>query len=518
MTLTTKRNIFYYWMPVALLFISGVVFGQHKKTKVYVEHADIQSYNEKLGKNIERLIGHVKLRHENTIFFCDSALLNSKLKNFDAFGNVHIIVNDTVELFSDSLYYIGNTKIAELFGDVRLIDKNTTLTTQHLLFDRNTNIGYYYNNGKIINKDNTLTSKEGYYNTNTKIFYFKKDVVLTNPDQETYSDTLIYNTSNETAYFKGPTIIRGKEGMIYCEDGWYDTKNNLSKLVKKPTISQNEQFLSSDSIMFNTKKNIGHAYGRVQILDTSKRVLIKGTIGEMWKTRGMAYVTDSATAISYDDSGDSLYISADTLWLFFDKDQNTKKILAYYNVRFFKNDMQGMCDSLSYSMEDSTIRLYYEPVLWSEKNQLTADSMNIAIVNNSPDSLTMYNSAFIVMQDTVDSFNQIKGRNMIGFFAGSSLKNIKVDGNAQTVFYLRDDDDSLIGINRAESSTMEIRLQNGKVHSVAYNKDVKETTYPPEKFPPEGKKLKGFSWLDNLRPKDKMDIYRKNSESDITAH
>ena len=107
---------------------------------------------------------------------------------------------------------------------------------------------------------------------------------------------------------------------------------------------------------------------------------------------------------------------------------------------------------------------------------------------------------------------------MIGYFAGSSLKNIKVDGNAQTVFYLRDDDDSLIGINRAESSTMEIRLQNGKVKTVAYNKEAKETTYPPEKFPPEGKKLKGFSWLDNLRPKDKMDIYRKNSASDITAH
>jgi len=505
--------MFKYGFPFLLLLVGYSALGQQqkKKTKVYVEHADLQSYDEKkLGKNIESLTGNVKMRHENTIFYCDSALLNSKSKNFNAFGNVHIIVNDTIELFSDSLYYTGNTKMAELFGDVKLVDKNTTLTTEHLLFDRNTNIGYYYHNGKIIDDKNTLTSKEGYYETDSKIFYFKKDVVLINPDQETYSDTLIYNTVNETAYFKGPTVIRGKEGLLYCEDGWYDTKNNLSKLVKKPSINQESQFLSSDSIMFDNLNSIGHAYGRVQVLDTSMHVLIRGTIGEMWKTRGMAYVTDSATAISYDQFGDSLYISADTLWLFFDKNQKTKKILAYYNVRFFKKDMQGKCDSLAYSMEDSTIRLYYEPVLWSEKNQLTSDSMNIAIVNNQPDSLIMYNTAFIVMRDTTDSFNQIKGRDMVGYFSGNKLKSIVVDGNAQTVFYLRDDDNYLIGINKAESSTMQIRLDNGKVKTVSYNEDAKETTYPPEQFPAEGKKLKGFNWFEDLRPKDKLDIYRKN--------
>ena len=510
--MTRFTNIIKYFLPVILMLAGGVLYGQQekKKTKVFVEHADIQSYDEKRGKDIERLIGHVKMRHENTIFYCDSALLNSKSRNFDAFGNVHIIVNDTLDLYSDSLYYKGKTKMAELFGNVKLIDKNTVLTTDHLLFDRKINTGYYYNNGKIINKQNTLTSKEGYYNTDSRTFYFKTDVVLVNPDQETYSDTLIYNTVSETAFFKGPTIIKGSEGTIYCEDGWYDTKNDLSKLVKNPTISQNDQFLSSDSIMFDNAKNIGHAYGQVQILDTTKRVLIKGTIGEMWKTRGMAYVTDSATAITYDKNGDSLYISADTLWLFFDKNQQTKKILAYYNVRFFKKDLQGKCDSLSYSMEDSTIRLYYEPVLWSKKNQLTADSMTIAIVDNVPDSLVMYSSAFIVMQDTTETFNQIKGRNMIGHFSGSELKNIDVDGNAQTVFYLRDEDDYLIGINRAESSTMSIRLLNGELKSISYNEDAKETTYPPEKFPAEGKKLKGFNWFEDFRPKDKMDIYRKD--------
>jgi hypothetical protein len=101
---------------------------------------------------------------------------------------------------------------------------------------------------------------------------------------------------------------------------------------------------------------------------------------------------------------------------------------------------------------------------------------------------------------------------MVGYFSGNKLKSIVVDGNAQTIFYLKDDNNYLIGINKAESSTMQIRLENGKVKTVSYNEDAKETTFPPEKFPAEGKKLKGFNWFEDLRPKNKLDIYRRNGE------
>jgi lipopolysaccharide export system protein LptA len=490
-----------------LLFAAGVAFGQ-KKTKIYVERARIQSYDEKLGKDIERLIGDVLLRHDSSLFYCDSVLLNTATRDFKAYGHIHIFVNDTVELFSDSLYYSGDSKIAELFSNVKLLDNETVLTTEHLIYDRNTDIAYYDDFGKIVNKDNVLTSKKGYYHEKTKTFYFKKDVVLINPDQETHSDTLIYNTINETAYFKGPTIVIGDQGTLYCEDGWYDTKNNVSKLIRNPEISQNEQFLSADSIFFDGNTSSGKAFGRVQIKDTVMKVIIRGVFGEMWQDRGMAYVTDSATAIAYDDN-DSLFFSADTLWMFFDENRNAKKILAYYNARFYRTDLQGKCDSMAYSLEDSVIRLYYEPVLWSDNNQLTADSMTIAIVNNQPDSLVMYDDAMIVMHDTLDMFNQIKGRNMVGYFSGKNLKRIHVNGNAQTVFYLKDDNGLLIGINRAEASTMEIRLRNGEISTVVYNEDPKETTFPPDKFPPEGKRLKGFSWQEDIRPKDKYDIYQR---------
>jgi lipopolysaccharide export system protein LptA len=331
--------------------------------------------------------------------------------------------------------------------------------------------------------------------------------VLTNPESSTYSDTLIYNTVNETAYFQGPTIIRGKESTIYTDEGWYDTKNDFSKLTKRPQIASSEQTITADSIYYNNQSYYGQAFGFVEVLDTLHQVVIRGKFGEMWDKKGISYITDSAMAITY-DKRDSLYIHSDTLWMMFDRDRKAKRMLAYYNVRFFRTDLQGKCDSLAYNMSDSTIRLYDNPALWSGKNQLTADSINLAIVNNRVDSLIMYNTAFIVSQDTTDTFNQIRGKDMIGYFTNNELTSIKVDGNSQTVYYIREDDGYLIGINLAEASSMIIRLKDSDVKTINYQNLAEEVMFPEPELPAEMRKLKGFNWQEKYRPVSKEDIFR----------
>jgi len=487
-----------------LLSVIPFEISAQRKSKVYVERTDVQRYTQSIDK--ERLIGNVILRHENTRFYSDSAYLNDKENSFEAFGHVHININDSIDVYGDRMIYMGNTRIAELFDHVKLIDKNTVLTTEHLVYDRKTRIAYYDDNGTIVNQENTLVSKRGYYNTETKIFYFRKDVVLTNPDSETYSDTLIYNTINETAYFRGPTIIRGEESTIYTELGWYDTKSDFSKMTKNTTISSSEQVISADSLLYDNALFFGKAYGHVEIVDTIHKILIRGGYGEMWDDKGKSFITDSALAITYDER-DSLYIHSDTMWMHFDKERQAKKMLAFYNVRFFREDLQGKCDSLAYSMNDSTIRLYTEPVLWSGPNQLTADSISLVIVNNQVDSLIMYNTAFIVSRDSTQTFNQIRGKDMIGYFKNNELSTIKVDGNAQTVYYIREEDGYLIGVNLSESSTMLIRLEDNDVKSLNYQTKAEEVMYPEIDFPAEMKRLKGFNWQEILRPKTKEDIF-----------
>lgn len=475
-----------------------------KKSKVFVEQTKVQKYTSAIAK--ERLIGDVIMRHENTRFYCDSAYLSDKGNSFEAFGNVYININDSIDVYGDRLFYDGNTRVAELFDNVKLVDDETVLTTQHMVYDRTTRIAYYDVPGNIVNKENNLTSKTGFYNSNSKIFYFQKDVVLVNPDSETYSDTLIYNTINETAYFHGPTVIRGKESIIYTEQGWYNTQTDFSKLTERPSINNAEQTITADSILYNNKTSFGKAFGMVEVLDTLHKVIIRGKYGEMWDSRGKSFITDSALAITYDEK-DSMFVHADTMWMNFDKDRQAKSMQAYYGVRFYRNDMQGKCDSLAYNMSDSTIRLYLEPVIWSGKNQLTADSINLAIVNNRLDSLIMYNTAFIASRDSTDSYNQIRGRNMVGYFTDNELVKIKVDGNAQTVYFVREDDGFLMGINVAESSGMFIRLEDSDVKSINYLLQAKEIMYPETELPGDMKRLKGFNWQEIYRPKSKDDVF-----------
>lgn len=482
-------------------------FSQNK-TVVHIEHADFLNYNEKKNPDIQQLIGHVKLRQDSVLFFCDSAYLNDKKRNFDAFSSVHIVVNDSVDVYGDKMHYEGNSRIAELFGNVKLVDNQTVLSTNHLIYNRNTQVASYNNGGVIVSDSNHLTSKRGYYNTATKIFYFKIDVVLTNPNQETYSDTLVYNSNNKTAYFKGPTVIRGKESTIYCEDGWYDTEKDFSKMTKRPSIWSSEQSITADSLKYNNRIYYGEAFGNVKIHDTVRHVIVKGNSGEMWDDKGVSYVTDSALAITYEkNEKDSMFMHGDSLYMYFDKERKAKKMLAFNHVKFYRSDMQGLCDSLVYKMADSTISLYKNPILWTGKNQLSADTIVIYVSKNHVDSLELLNKAFIVSQDSSGTFNQIKGKTMVGHFVNNEMKTIDVDGNAESVYYVREDDGYLIGVNKEEASFMEIRLDKNQISSIKYMEQISETMYPKKEIPADVKQMKGFSWKEKSRPKNKKDIF-----------
>ncbi len=495
-----------------LLFLAGLFsmncLQAQQTTRIQIKYADSFNYNAKLGKDIQALIGHVKLQQESTLFFSDSAYLNQHKRNFDAFSHVHIIVNDTLNLYGDRLHYEGRTRIAELFGNVIMKDKKATLYTGHLIYNRNTQIAHYDMGGRILSDSNVLRSNLGYYDTKTRIFYFQKHVILNSREDILQSDTLIYNTNNAIAYIKGPTVIRGKETTIYCSDGWFDTRSHDSKLFARPVIKSKSQTLTADSVIYNHHSTHGKAYGNIQLVDTSRQIVIEGQVSEMWNKTGISYVTKRAMAISYDQQ-DSLFMHADTMWMYLDKKRNAKKMLAYHQVRFFRKDLQGTCDSLAYTMKDSTMRMFHGPVIWSGDNQLTSDTISLVIKNGQMDTMTMTNNAFIISKDSTQMFNQIKGRTMIGYFMRNRIHRMKVDGNAQSIYWLRNDNKQLIGLNKAEASNMMIKISNNKIVGIDYLDKPSETLYPPKEATGKTSFLDGFSWLNYLRPVSKENIFTK---------
>jgi lipopolysaccharide export system protein LptA len=507
---SSVKNRLVLFLPFLVLIVFSPFFSNAQKpTKVKLIKADDLMYDKALGDQVQRLIGDVILKHDSTYLYCDSAYLYEKTNSFKGFGNVRIKASDTLNIYSDLLDYEGNTKIAELKNNVRLEDPRATLYTDNLWYDRNAKVAYYLTGGKIVDTTNVLTSIKGHYYTDLKEAFFKEDVVLTNPKYVMNTDTMRYNTETEISTFLGPTTITSDENLIYCENGWYDTQNDKSFFKENAYIITKEQKLYGDSLFYDRQTDFGLAYSNVTIIDTIQNMIIKGDYGEFKKPAGYSFVTDSAMAIMVDKK-DSLFLHSDTLWVFFDSLQNVEYMLGYYKAKFFRKDLQGMCDSIVYKFNDSTIFLYNGPVLWSDENQLTADSIRIALKGNQIDTLAMLGSAFIVsVDDTISqsTFNQVRGKTMVGRFRDNVLALVNVYGNAQSVFYVREDNGQLIGINTTSSSDMNIYLTDNEVRAISPIKNVDGHTFPPKDFPEEEKKLKGFNWNETSRPKNKEDIF-----------
>ena len=481
---------------------------QRKKTKVHIENYDLMTYSKSRG-DMQRLIGNVKIRHDSAYFFCDSAYFYEKTNSFDAYQNVHIIVNDSVEIFSDLLNYDGNTRFAELFDNVQLRDDSTTLFTEYLTYDRNLHLAAYPDSATTVRGDKTLISCIGYYRDDLKEFSFFENVEVLSPKYQMYTDTLYYNTAIEKMWFEGPTTIINKENILEGTHGYYLVNEDFVFLDQRPFMHNETQRMRSDSIQYDRNIGLAKAFNQVDMIDTSYKVIMRGDYMEMWEHKNFSFATDSAYAIYYDQ--DSLFIHGDTLFFHFNKDkEELEKLIARRNVRFYKSDMQGKCDTMIYLMSDSTIRMRVAPILWTEDSQLSGTSIDIKTNGESIDWVLQKGNAFIISQDSIEGFNQIKGQDITSRFRDGNIHRVNVDGDvAETLYWIRDDDGGLIGIDVSKSATMVIEMNGNSISVIKGYKDISETMYPESELNENARKLQGFQWHDEARPKNRLDIFRR---------
>ena len=482
---------------------------QRKKTRINIEHYDKATYSKSQG-DVQRLIGNVKMRHDSAYFFCDSAYYYQKTNSFDAYQNVHIIINDSVEVFSDLLNYDGNARFAEFHDNVKLMDDSTTLYTEYMTYDRNEHLACYPDSAVTVRGDKTLKSHFGYYRDRIKEFYFIKNVEVFSPKYQMYTDTLFYNTGIEKMWFEGPTTIINKENVLEGTHGYYLVNEDYVYLDKRPYMHNENQQIWSDSIFYDRNQGLAQAFSQVDMIDTSYKVIMRGDYVEMWENKGFSFATDSAYAISYENN-DSLYIHGDTLFMYFDKEkEEAEKLIARRNVRFFKSDMQGKCDTLTYLMADSTIRMRVVPVLWAEDSQLTSTDIDIKLKDHKVDWVLQKGNAFVISKDSIEGFNQIKGRDITSRFKDGSIHRVNVDGEqAETLYWIRDDGGGTIGIDVSKSETMVIEMKNERVSMIKSYKTIEETMYPEKDLQESSRYLSGFKWHDEARPIDKDDIFRR---------
>ena len=498
-----------------------------KPSRIELLHADVSEFDNTINAGADRLLGNVAFRHENAILTCDSAYLYKEQNNLEAFGHVRINQGDTTTMTGKHLIYLGDTRLAQMFEDVEMKDRQMTLNTERLDYNMETDVAYYTDSAHIVDVDDILTSKFGYYYSKTSDLFFKQDVVLINPKFRMTCDTLKYNTISKTAYFMGPTYIHSDENLIYCESGWYNTEQQTSLFTDNSYLQSKEQTLRGDTVMYDRIRAVGIGLGNVSVYDSTNKVIISGDYAEHHEKEDSSFVTGHATMIQVFEN-DSLFMHGDTLKAVADpNDQSAdtsgnrkRNLFAFHHVKMFRSDLQGKCDSLVYSYADSTIRMYTSPVLWSGLNQLTADSITIQTANSKIDKMYLVNSSFIVsradsMQEGIlDSlrFNQIRGKNMTGYFNDNKLYQILVNGNGQTIYYGKNKKEKNFGVNRADCSDLIIRVNENKVQQISLLNEPDGTLYPINELPTKELRLKGFIWKDSERPKTKDEIYLRSGE------
>jgi len=476
------------------------------KDKVKLQQADELEGGVFHGKKIVKFKGNVIFKQKETLLYCDSAYqYKGKEKNtLEAFGNVRIVQGDSLNLTGNRLTYHGDTKQAVMTGNVYLRDKTMNLNTEYLQYNLKEKQAHYINGGTINDGKSTLTSEMGTYNTGSKIFHFKKNVKVVNPSKNftLTSDTLDYNTRTKIANFKGPTHIESPDGIIDTEVGSYNTvtgKIDLNVVKNAPTIKSGAYKLTADEFSYDEKGKMAIAKKNVVLFSEKDKIIIHGDQGRHWESKGVTKIFGNALMKVLMEN-DTLYLRADTLISIDSKDPNQKRLLAFPHSKIFKSDLQGKCDSLVYNFADSTIYFFTDPVLWSGQNQITADSINILMKNNKIHKMNLTLNSFIVSQDTLKNFNQVKGRNMTGHFKNDHIYRIDVDGNGESIYYALEKDSALTGMNKVVCSNMIIRLDSNKLKGISFIKKPDGRFVPPHEIQEPETRLKGFVWRREEKP------------------
>ena len=486
-----------------------------KKTKVYLIHSNTLSFDKAVKPDAQILNGDVCFRHDSSYMYCDSAYFFEQTNSLEAFSNVRMEQGDTLFVYGDYLFYDGNMQVAYLRENVRMENGQVTLFTDSLNYERIPNIGYYFEGGLIVDSLNQLSSFYGQYSPETKLAVFNDSVQVENPDFTLYSDTLHYDTESKVATILGPSVIVSDSGTIHTSRGWYDTVNNTSLLLDQSQVESGEKILIGDSIFYNRDTGMGEVYGNMSLIDTAQHVTLQGEYGYYNEQTGYAFATDSARFLEY-SQGDTLFLHADTLQMV-TVDSIYREIKAYYGVRFYRTDMQGVCDSMQFNTRDSVLYMYTEPVLWNEQYQLYGDTIAIYMNDSTIEYAHVIQFAFAAQHVDSSYYNQLKGNDLKAYFEGQAVHQIDVAGNAESIFYPLEKDGAKVGMNETKSGFLTIWVKDNKLDKLKIWPSPVGSMTPIPDLKPDQKMLKDFYWFDYLRPKNKDDIYevvkRKATES-----
>ena len=509
------------------------VQGKDSVSYFIIRQSDRLRYQKLDTTELNMFAGHVIMEQGKTIFYCDSVVINKRKNIAEAFGNVHINDNDSVNIYSQYLIYHLDTKVAEVRKNVRMTDGKGTLTSEELQYDSKSRTGVYTTGGKIVNGKTIITSKEATYYADMKDVYFKRDVKLRDPSYNLDTDSLLYNTDTQISTFITKTKITDSSGgNIVTTEGNYDMKNKRATFGKRAVIQDGKGVtVTGDDIYTDDSTGNTIITGNGVYIDTVQKISILANRMVANKKTNQFLATQHPLMIIQQDK-DSIYVSADTLFsaraadlhdsAYKDLPKDTLRTTVvlnakdtadlrffqcYHHVRIFSDSLQAICDSLFYSARDSVFRLYKEPIVWANQSQVMGDTIYLYTKNKKADRMYVFYDGMAINKSDTGQYNQMSGRTLNAYFKDGGMDYMRAKGSAQSVYYAKDEHDAMIGVNNASADIIDMKYENKKLEKVIYRSDVTGTMYPVSQLPDDKKQLRNFKWLDYKRPKTKYELF-----------
>lgn len=478
------------------------IFAQPKKVELITAGSlEGTTYN---NQPVRKLTNNVVFKQDDALLYCDLAYQFTLKNELEAFSNIRIIRGDSQSIVNgEHMNYFGDARLAKITGrNIILTNKTMKLYTTILDYNLALDISNYYNIGKVIDGVNTLTSNMGTYFKQSNNFLFIKNVVFKDGKYTIYSDTLNYNTETQIIDFRGPSTIIGPNGTMKSDKGFYNSITKQTDFQGRAQIVYDNFILNADKIKYNQFTHYGFAEGNVVMVSPKDSVTVFGDFGEYWGLKGHTKVYPRALMQTVSGGGkDTMFLSADTLLSINDTIKKQKQLHAFHKVIVYdRKNMQAICDSMVNNLIDSTTTFYKDPVLWNGKNQMRGDTVIAILKNKKLNQVRFRLKAFMISQDTLENFNQVKGKNMVAYFDSSRINRIEVKENAESIYYALQEDTATNGLNKIESADLSVKFKKQKLKTISFYKKPKATFVPVQDITDNIIRLKGFKWRNSERP------------------
>lgn len=479
--------------------------------RVYLLHADELRYD-MYGKNPDAQIvkGKVSFLHQGGRLTCDSAYFYQGSNSVKAFGHVHYRQGDTLSLTCERAEYDGQMQMMRARKNVVLHHRRQTLLTDSLDFDRLYNMANFFDGGTLIDGKDRLVADWGEYHTETREAKFVYNVKLRSGKDVVTTDTLYYDVRKSKAHMVGPSKIVSGTSVVKTENGYYDTKTDRAQLYGRSTLTDKDKTITGDSLYY-VKDGESTGYGNVVYVDKKNKNSLTCNYLRYNEKTGKGFATRNPVAIDYSQK-DTLWVHSDTMRIYtfnINTDSVYRKVHAYHKVRAYRVDVQAVCDSLVFNSKDSCMTMYKDPITWNGNRQLLGEQIK-AYMNDSTIRFAHVIGQALSVEQLPDSvhYNQVASQEMKAYFEQGEIKKSEAIGNVQTVYYVTNDkDSSLVGLNYLETDTMRMFVGAQRKLDKIWTNKFTSTMYPLTQTPPSKYKLPSFAWFDDIRPKDKNDIF-----------